>query len=244
MTEWISGFLLPPGLPVFLVLCGLLCLWWRPWLAHTLFIVSIFLGFFLSTHAAAQRISRLTIAPIPEMTEWLPNGKETIWIVAGAGDIRPEPVMNAEWVLGPQTLNLLQIVARNYQQNGIEIAVIGRSRPNQPVQESALMNQTLIEQFKLPVHYLLDDAESLTTLAKKLQVFAQAQSPKRLVIFCPALKSRRLVAFLNKEKINWTVVPIMDSSLNVEDWRRYVPTGEGLRLSRKALAELWKYWLL
>ncbi|RMH35388.1 MAG: hypothetical protein D6694_14730 [Gammaproteobacteria bacterium] len=243
MIDWLAGFLLPPGLSVMLGLCGVLCLRWRPWVAHGLLIISVLSGYLLSTEALAQRLMKLVVIPAPEFVG--ASAPEADLLVAvGAGDARVAPELGGEWALGPQTLNLLQILGQWQRQVEGQIAVIGRSRAQQSVQESVLMNQVLIEQFHLPVHNLLNDGEALAAQARQIEQLARQHPGKRMIVFCSAMESRRLATLLGKQNIRPIIVPVADTSQAPVGWKRYLPTGSGVQRARQALLEVWRRWML
>ncbi len=243
MTDWLAGVLLPPGLSVTLGLCGLLCLRWRPWVAHGLLIISVLSGYLLSTEALAQRLMKLAVIPVPEFVG-KSAPKADLLVAVGAGDARAASELGGEWALGPQTLNLLQVLVHWQRQAEGQIAVVGRSRAQQPVQESVLMNQVLIEQFHLPVHNLLDDGEALVAQARQIEQLARQHPDTRMIVFCSAMESRRLATLLGKQNIRPVIVPVADTSRASVGWQRYLPTASGVQRARQALLEVWRRWML
>lgn len=166
-----------------------------------------------------------------------PEDRPQVIVVLGAGRIKGALEYDGEG-LRDRTLARLRYAARLHRETGLPVMTIGGKPDGGVMSEGNLMKGALEYEFGVPVR--LVENESVNTLEGAVlgaQVL-KAADYKRILLVTDHWHMRRARAAFKQVGIDATPAPMGYRGINGRDPSDWLPTAEGLVMSRIALHEL------
>ncbi len=149
LTNTLTSLLLPPGILILIMACGLAVSRARPRLGKTMVVGGLIALYGLSMPLTAHVL-------LSGWEDWYPApsaNEASAIVVLGGGKSHSAPEYEGGSVLGA-TLVRLRYAARLHRQSGLPILVSGGSPDGSPQTEAELMLRTLQEEFSVPVRWV------------------------------------------------------------------------------------------
>lgn len=236
---------LPSGVIV-LALLGLLIHLRRPLLGITVVGISVALLIALSLpltgHALAQSLEQFPPLELP-----LPDNAKTrlptAIVVLGAGRYTDAPEYGGDTV-SRWALERVRYAAYLHRVTGLPILVTAGSPHGERVPEAVLMEQALINDFRVPVRWVEPRARNTLEHATYVRALLQPAGIKHVILVTHAGHMRRAVQVFADTGFKITEAPLGYSRLAKQDFGvlGYMPSPNALRKSSDALHEYVGYW--
>ncbi len=201
LKKLLAALLLPPLLPLWPLLLGLLLLQRRPRCARILCWSGLVFSLLLMTPASVGWLLRLSEDPQPLASSELERAQAIVILGAGRRSYAPE--------YGGETVNRLALERLRYgawlaRQSGLPVLLTGGA-PEGRVAEATLMQQVLTDEFAVPVHWT--ETASLDTRgnARLSAPILHEAGVKRILLVTHAAHMRRARAEF--ETAGFEVIP-------------------------------------
>jgi uncharacterized SAM-binding protein YcdF (DUF218 family) len=230
--------LLPPASLFLLILIGWLLQRRWPRLGQACRGIGISLLFVLSTHAGAD----LLVAPLEALTRPLAPGeaaKAQAIVVLAAGRLEKAPEYGGTHVPDYIALARLRYAARLQHQTGLPILLTGGNRSTDAMRESkaAGMARALREDFRTPVRWIEEDAETTAENARNSRRMLEASGVHRILLVTDAMHMPRSEKVFRESGLEVIAAPTVFLHRTGFDLAELIPTAEALRLSYYAAYE-------
>lgn len=235
-----------PSFIILLALVGLLVHIRRPLLGITVVGLSIALLIALSLpltgHGLMQGLETFPVLELP-----LPDNAKrrlpTAIVVLGAGRYTDAPEYGGDTV-SRGALERLRYAAYLHRETGLPLLVTAGSPHGERVPEAVLMQQALINDFRVPVRWVEPRARNTLEHATYVRAMLQPAGIKHVILVTHAAHMRRAVQVFTDTGFRISEAPMGFTRLAKQDFGviGYLPSPVALRKSSDALHEYVGYW--
>lgn len=235
-----------PSAVIVLALVGLLLHLRRPLLGITVVGVSIALLIALSLPLTGHALAR-SLETFPALALPLPDTAKTrlptAIVVLGAGRYTDAPEYGGDTV-SRGALERIRYAAHLHRATGLPILVTAGSPHGERVAEAVLMEQSLINDFRVPVRWVEPRARNTREHATYVRALLHPAGIKHVILVTHAGHMRRAVQAFANTGFKITEAPLGFSRLAKQDYGvlGYLPSPHALRRSSDALHEYVGYW--
>lgn len=228
----LASILLPPMGPLLMVAAGATLMRRAKRLGYGLIWSGLMVLWLLSLPATG----RILLASLETAPTTLPDATEAQAIVVlGAGIHRQTPEYGGDTVRG-QTLERLRYAARLHRQSGLPIMVTGGA-PEGGTPEAEAMRLCLNEDFGVAVRWVEHRSENTGQNAQLSLQTLRSENIRHILLVTHSWHMRRAAATFRKAGFIVTPAPTLLTRFQPRKPLDWLPSAEGLQLSRTALHE-------
>ena len=233
----LGALLLPPGILILLACAGLLLLPRRPRAGAALLWAAVLALLVLSLPVTGRALLaglEETAAPVALEDPALARRAEAI-VVLGGGRVWDAPEHAGDSV-NMYTLERLRYAARLQRATGLPVLVSGGSALGERVPEAELMRQTLVRDFDVPVRWTEKRSRNSFENALYSRAILEAAGVGSALLVTHAWHMHRVQWSFDRAGLRVVPAP-MGFSTGSGSGLGWLPTAEGLSMSRRALRE-------
>lgn len=243
MTHVLESLLLVPGLPLLLILLGLLLLWPKPRAGATCLGLGGALAYLMCMPLTGMLLMS-GLQKLPPVTAEQIKAFEPQWIVVlGGGKDRQRPDWGGE-TLSAYSLDRLRYAARLARQTGLPVLTSGGSVDGEGEPEALLMRQALRDEFG--IQRVVAEQESRNTRENAVEsgVALRANNATKALLVTHAAHMRRAQAAFFRIGVDVLPAPTgyFNDHIEWSDYSIWLPDITAMQAVRYALHERLGYW--
>jgi len=239
LLHWLEFFLLPPGFMFAMLFIAYIIYRYKPQLGFFVGLSSILLLFVLSMPLTARYLlSSLQNDAVFDSNTMEIDNKTTALVILGAGRYEAAPEYGYRDEITPLTLERLRYGAHIARVSNLPIVLSGGRRNSNATSEAVIMNQIMVNIFKLYPRYLEINGINTAQQAIEVKTILSAKDISTIILVTHAWHMKRAVAEFKKQGFDVIPAP-MGFAATAKRELQFMPSAAALSSSSRALHELY-----